>query len=68
MPYSFGMILIAIDHVGVVDLDLWKQRKDVIPDSLFVGCEVFQKRLRAYLRRWDSRRRLSKDDIVSVGG
>ena len=46
----------------------WEQRKDVVPDSLFVGCEVFEERLRAYLKRSDSRRRLSKDDMISVDG
>jgi len=66
--YSFGMILVAIDHVEVVDLKPWEERKDVVPESLFVGCEVFGERLGAYLRRWDSRRRLSKDDMISVNG
>ncbi|OAX37362.1 kinase-like protein [Rhizopogon vinicolor AM-OR11-026] len=66
--YSFGMILVAIDRVEVVDLKPWEQRKDVVPDSLFVGCEVFEERSRAYLRRWDSRKRISKDDMMSVDG
>jgi len=38
--YSFGMILVAIDRVEVVDLTPWEQRKDVVPVSLFVGCEL----------------------------
>jgi hypothetical protein len=62
------MILVAIDRVEVVDLKPWEQRKDVVPDSLFDGCEVFEERSRAYLRRWDSRRRLSKGDVISVDG
>jgi len=66
--YSFGMILVAIDRDVVVDLTPWEQRKDVVPESLFVGCEVFEERLRAYLQWWDSRRRLSKDDMMSVDG
>ncbi|KAG0707096.1 kinase-like protein [Suillus ampliporus] len=67
--YSFGMILIAIDRVEVVDLKPWEQRKDVVPESLFVGCEVFEEHSRQYLRRWDSRRRLSKHDMMmSVDG
>lgn len=66
--YSFGMILVAIDRVEVVDLKPWEQRKDVVPDSLFDGCEVFEEHSRAYLRRWDSRKRLSKDDMMSVEG
>jgi len=36
------MILVAIDRVKVVDLKPWEQRKDVVPDSLFVGYEVFE--------------------------
>jgi hypothetical protein len=37
-------------------------------DSLFVGCEALEERLHAYLKRWDSRKRLSKDDMMSVDG
>jgi len=66
--YSFGMILVAIDRVEVVDLKPWEQRKDVVPDSLFDGCDVFEEDSRAYLRRCDSRRRLSKDNMRSVDG
>ena len=66
--YSFGMILVAVDRVEVVDLKPWEQRKDVVPDRLFVGCDVFEERLRAYLKRWDSWRRLSKDEMMSVDG
>lgn len=62
--YSFGMILVAIDRVEVVDLKPWEQRKDVAPESLFEGCEVFEESARQYLRRWDSRRRLSKHDMM----
>jgi len=50
--HSFGMIPVAINRVEVVDLKPWEQRKDVVPDNLFIGCEVFEERLRAYLRRW----------------
>ena len=46
--YSFGMILVAIDHVEMVDLTPWEQRKDVVPQRLFVGCEVFEEHLHAY--------------------
>jgi len=66
--YSFGMILVAIDRVEVVDLKPWGQQKDAVPDNLIVACEVFEERLRAYLRWWDSRRRFSKDDMMSVDG
>ncbi|KAG2132529.1 kinase-like protein [Suillus cothurnatus] len=64
--YSFGMILVAIDRVEVVDLKPWEQRKDVVPESLFEGCEVFEEAARQYLRRCDSRRRLSKHDMMMV--
>jgi len=50
------------------DLKPWEQQKDVVPDSVFVGYEVFEERLRAYLKRSDSRRRLSKDDMMLVDG
>ncbi|KAH7888874.1 kinase-like protein [Phlebopus sp. FC_14] len=66
--YSFGMVLVAIDRCEVVDLKPWEQRKDVVPDSLFAGCEVFEERAREYLRRWDSRKRLVKEDAISVEG
>jgi len=62
------MILVAIDRVEVVDLKPWEQRKHVVPHSLFVGCGVFEERLRAYLKRWESWRRLSKDEMMSVDG
>ncbi|KAG2148648.1 kinase-like protein [Suillus bovinus] len=64
--YSFGMILIAIDRVEVVDLKPWEQRKDVVPESLFEGCEVFEESARQYLRRCDSRKRLSKHDMMML--
>ncbi|KIJ68125.1 hypothetical protein HYDPIDRAFT_173788 [Hydnomerulius pinastri MD-312] len=66
--YSFGMVLVAIDRCEVVDLKPWEQRKDVVPDSLFVGCGVFEERAREYLRKFDSRRRLTKEDMMSVEG
>jgi len=62
--YNFGMILVVINRVEVVDHTPWEQRKDVVSESLFVGCEVFEEHLRAYFKRWDSRRRLSKDDMM----
>jgi len=45
---SFGMILVVIDRDEVVDLTPWEQLKDVAPESLFVGCEVFEEHLHAY--------------------
>ncbi|KAH7913259.1 kinase-like domain-containing protein [Hygrophoropsis aurantiaca] len=62
--YSFGMVLVSIDRCEVVDMKPWEQRKDVVPDSLFVGCEIFEQRAREYLRKWGSRRRLSKNDVM----
>jgi len=32
--YSFGVILVVIDRVEVMNLKPWEQRKDVVPDSL----------------------------------
>lgn len=64
--YSFGMILVSVDRCEVVDMKPWEQRKDVVPDSLFVGCEIFEERAREYLRRWDARRRLCKEDAFPV--
>lgn len=62
--YSFGMVLVAIDSCEVVDLKPWEQRKDIVPDSLFIGCEIFEARAREYLRKFDTRRRLMKEDII----
>lgn len=64
--YSFGMVLVAIDRCEVVDIKPWEQRKDVVPDSLFVGCEIFEGRAREYLRKLDTRRRLMKEDIIPL--
>ncbi|KAF9237564.1 kinase-like domain-containing protein [Melanogaster broomeanus] len=64
--YSFGMILIAIDRCELVDLKPAEQRKDVVPDGLFVDCGVFEERAREYLKRFDSRRRLMKEDTMAV--
>lgn len=60
--YSFGMILICIDRCEMVDMKPWEQRKDAVPDYLFAGGEIFEERAREYLRRWDLRRRLTKED------
>jgi len=48
--YSLGMILIAVERDEAVDLTPWEQRKDVVPERLFVGCEVFEEHLRAYFK------------------
>lgn len=62
--YSFGMVLVSIDRCEVVDLKPWEQRKDIVPDSLFIGCEIFERRAREYLRKFDTRRRLMKEDSI----
>ena len=62
--YSFGMVLVSIDRCESVDLKPWEQRKDVVPDSLFIGCEIFEGRAREYLRKLDTRRRLMKEDTI----
>ncbi|KAI9571136.1 kinase-like domain-containing protein [Boletus coccyginus] len=64
--YSFGMVLVSIDRCEVVDLKPWEQRKDVVPDSLFIGCEIFEGRAREYLRKLDTRRRLMKEDTIPI--
>ena len=62
--YSFGIVLVAMDRCEVVDLKPWEQRKDIVSDSLFVGCEIFEARARQYLSKVNSRRRLMKQDII----
>lgn len=62
--YSFGMVLVAIDRCEVVDLKPWEQRKDIVPDTLFTGCEIFEVRAREYLRKLDTRKRLMKEDTI----
>ncbi|KAG8214053.1 kinase-like domain-containing protein [Butyriboletus roseoflavus] len=62
--YSFGMVLVAIDRCEVVDLKPWEQCKDIVPDSLFIGCEIFEVRAREYLRKLDTRKRLMKEDTI----
>jgi hypothetical protein len=43
----------------------WEQRKDMIPGDFFDGCKVFEERARAYLQRWDKRRRLMVEDMMT---
>lgn len=62
--YSFGIVLVAMDRCEVVDLKPWEQRKDIVSDSLFVGCEIFEARARQYLSKVNLRRRLMKQDII----
>ena len=64
--YSFGMILVCLDRGESVDCKPWEQRKDLLPKDLFDGCKVFEERARRYLKRWDERRRLLKEDVIEV--
>jgi serine/threonine protein kinase len=62
--YSFGMVLVSIDRCEVVDLKPWEQRKDIVPDTLFIGSEIFEGRAREYLSKLDTRKRLIKEDTI----
>ena len=62
--YSFGMVLVSIDRCEIVDLKPWEQRKDIVPDTLFIGCEIFEGRAREYLSKLDTRKRLTKEDTI----
>jgi serine/threonine protein kinase len=62
--YSFGMILVCLDRGQSVDVKPWDQRKDILPKDLFNGCEVFDDRARQYLKKWNERTRLNKDDRI----
>jgi serine/threonine protein kinase len=64
--YSFGVVLVCLDRCEAIDMKPWEQKKDSLPDDLFEGCELFEERARSYLKRWDVRRRLMKDDIIEV--
>lgn len=61
--YGFGVILVCLDRCESVDMKPWDQRKDLIPDRFFDGCEVFAERCQQYLRRWNQRRRLVREDL-----
>ncbi|KAH9994049.1 kinase-like domain-containing protein [Russula vinacea] len=64
--YSFGMVLVCLERGHLVDVKPWNQRKDLHPDDLLDGCMLFGGRIREYLRRWDERRRLSRDDMIDI--
>ncbi|KAF9064751.1 kinase-like domain-containing protein [Rhodocollybia butyracea] len=63
--YSFGLILVCLDRCETVDLKPWDQRKDLLPKDLFGGCTVFEARARSYLQKWNIRRKLMKEDMIS---
>jgi hypothetical protein len=62
--YGFGIILVCLDQCASVDIKPWDQRKDLLPDGFFDGCDVFGDRCREYLQKWDLRRRLLKEDLL----
>ncbi|KAI0266747.1 kinase-like domain-containing protein [Gloeopeniophorella convolvens] len=66
--YSFGMVLVCLERGQLVDVKPWDQRKDLYPADLLDGCVLFEGRIRQYLRRWDERRRLVREDMVEVTG
>lgn len=64
--YSFGVVLVCLDRCESIDMKPWEQKKDLLPDDLFDGCELFEERARNYLKRWDTRRRLMKEDMIGL--
>ncbi|KAH9034848.1 hypothetical protein EDB85DRAFT_1945729 [Lactarius pseudohatsudake] len=62
--YSFGMVLVCLERGQLVDVKPWNQRKDVHPADLLEGCKLFEEKIRQYLRRWNERRRLSREDMM----
>ncbi|THH10521.1 hypothetical protein EW145_g1275 [Phellinidium pouzarii] len=64
--YSFGVILVCLDQCALVDCDPEVQRRDEVPEHFLNGCNVFRDRILWYLQRYDRRRRLLKDDFITV--
>lgn len=64
--YSFGMVIICVERLTMVDVKPWDQRKDLLPKGFLDGLELFGERLPQYLRRFDTRRRLVREDMVVV--
>jgi hypothetical protein len=60
------MVLVCLERGHLVDVKPWNQRKDLHPEDLLDGCTLFGGRIREYLRRWDERRRLLRDDIIDI--
>ncbi len=63
--YSFGMVLVCLERGQLVDVKPWNQRKDLHPTDLLDGCTLFEERIRQYLRKWNERRRLLKEDTMT---
>ena len=64
--YSFGMTLVCLERGHLVDVKPWNQRRDQHPEDLLDGCTLFGERIKQYLRRWDERRRLLREDMVDM--
>jgi serine/threonine protein kinase len=64
--YSFGMVLVCLEQGFLVDVKPWDQRQDLYPKDLLNGCTLFGGRITQYLRRYDERRRLLREDTVDV--
>jgi serine/threonine protein kinase len=64
--YSFGMVLVCLERGHLVDVKPWNQRRDQHPEDLLDGCTLFGERIKEYLRRWDERRRLLREDMVDM--
>ncbi|EPQ56912.1 kinase-like protein [Gloeophyllum trabeum ATCC 11539] len=62
--YSFGMVLVCLDRCALVDVKPWEQRKDQLPKGFLDGLELFGARATEYLKRFDRRRRLLKEDLL----
>lgn len=64
--YSFGITMVCVERLTLVDVKPWDQRKDLLPKGFLDGLELFGERVPQYLRRFDSRRRLVREDMVEV--
>ncbi|KAG5638056.1 hypothetical protein H0H81_002090 [Sphagnurus paluster] len=65
--YSFGVILVCLDRSECVDIKPWEQRQDMVPLDFFKGCDLFEERARAYLKKCtNGRRRLLREDMIDT--
>ncbi|KZT22594.1 kinase-like protein [Neolentinus lepideus HHB14362 ss-1] len=62
--YSFGMILVCLDRCALVDVKPWDQRKDLLPKGFLDGLPLFGESATEYLRKFDCRRRLIREDLM----
>ena len=63
---SFGVMLVCLDVNSLVDCEPVMQSKDEYPGDWLPACEVFRDRVEGYLRRWDTRKRVVKEDAIVV--